>query len=205
MIAYFSDKTGDPMNAAEHPSFTRILSAGKWMYTKYTHAGKNGVLAHLASEPQLDRMPSKVCSDGLVYFGYVKEPTQDELARENVPNSFPVTLSGGRVIDIPLAVAAPMALSFDGSTQDEHASEFGREAFRIWEGIEQKKPPTDNECRHLIYLAINQNYKVTAELLTQLRWVTDVDVVPILLAISGRDPKHAAVAGNTSGQSAAAG
>ncbi len=205
MIAYFSDKTRDAMGASEHPVFSRLMGCGKWNWTKWEHAGKSGILAHLDQTPLTVGMPEKTCPDGLVYFGYIKQPAQDDLARDNVPNSFAVELSCGRTIDIPLAIAAPKCLSFDGSGDDGHATEFGREAFRIWDNIELKKFPNDMECRKLIYLAINQTYKVTQELLTQLKWVADVDVVPIMLAISGRDPKSDAVAGNTLAQSAAAG
>ncbi len=205
MIAYFSDKTQDPMLASDHPAFKRIINAGKWLWTKHNHNGISGVLAHKAPNPPLDQMPNRVCGDGLIYFGFVTEPHQSDLARENIPGAFPVTLASGRVLDIPLAVESPRILAFDGSEESEHSSEFGSEAFRIWTKIESKDCPTKAELRRLIYLAINQCYAVTEELLTQLKWCSDTDLVPITLAIGGRDPKFAAAGGDTSRQSAAAG
>ncbi len=203
MIAYFSDKTADAMGAAEHPSFARIASCGKWHFVKHSHDSASGVLAYWDKPVGVDLAKPKKCKDGLIYFGYTQEPTQDSLARENIPNSFPVTLRSGRVIDIPMAIAAPKILAFDGTDESKHATEFGSEAYRIWEMIEGKSYPSDLECRRLVYLAINQTYRVTEELLSQLGWITDVDVVPILLAISGRDPKSVPAVKNTSAQSVA--
>ncbi len=186
-----------------HPAFKRIMSCGPWKWTKWQHNGKSGVLAFQDDADTAGHAAPITCKDGLIYFGYKDMPDQSVLARESIPNSFSVTLASGRVISVPMAIAAPRFMSFDGMSQDEHATDFGKEAFRIWGNIAQKQFPSDADSRKLVFLAINQNYKVTEESLTQLNWITDVDIVPIMLAVSGRDPKLVAAEKDTSNLSAA--
>ncbi len=190
------------MVADEADCFKRIKLGGPWKWTQTHHKGARGVLAFRGDIP-LDLGEGKTCSDGLVYFS--KEiPAQDDLAKSNTGPRFPVELSSGRVIDIPLAVYAPKVLAFDSDAEGEHATEFGREAYRIWGKIEAKDYPQDKDMKRLIFLAIQQTYGVTEELLSQLGWITNLDIVPIALAVSGRDPKSVAVASVTSPSPAAA-
>ncbi len=190
------------MTAMESPCFDRIKLGGPWKCTEHCHNGAKGVLAFRGDLPP-EIGPGKTCSDGLVYFS--KElPTQEDLAKEIVTPRFPITLASGRVIDIPMCIYAPRILAFDCMEDGEHATEFGREGYRIWQMIEAKTYPKDAEVKRLIFLAIQHCYAVTEELLSNLGWVTDADVVPICLAVSGRNPKSAAVAGVTSPLSAAA-
>ncbi len=190
------------MVADEAACFKRIQLGGPWKYTELHHEGKKGTFAHRGDfTGKLENV--KVCSDGLVW-SYIGMPSQDELAKSDVIPRFPVTLKSGRLIEIPLAVYAPRIIAFDGGEDIEHATEFGREAYRIWQMIDSKNYPKNNEIKRLVFLAIQQCYSVTEELLGNLAWVTDADIVPITLAVSGRDPKSAAVAGDTLALPAAA-
>ncbi len=190
------------MVADEAASFKRISLGGPWKWVQHYHGGVRGVLAFRGELP-LEVGVGKFCSDSLVYFS--KElPAQEDLARSNTGPRFPVELSSGRIIDIPLAVYAPRILAFDSDSEGEHATEFGREAYRIWTKIEAKDYPQNGEMKRLVFLAVQQTYAVTEELLSQLGWLTDLDIVPISLAVSGRDPKSVAAASDISHSSVAA-
>ncbi len=200
---YWTDKTRDAMCGDESPHFKRILLGGPWKWTQHHVKGVQGVLAFRGELP-LEIGESKTCTDGLLFFA--KDlPEQADLAKiVNTPR-FPLTLKCGRVIDIPLAVYAPRVLAFDSLEDDgEHATEFGKEAYRVWGLIESKDYPKNAEVKKLIFLAVQQCYAVTEELLSALGWITDADIVPIVLAISGRDPKSVAVANAISPSLAAA-
>lgn len=203
MWGYWSGTALSPMDASEDKSFARIQPAGPWKYTNHNHDGKRGVLAFLGEESALE--PHRTCKDGLVYFGPAKPPSQEDLARLRSMPCFTVTTSSGRILDIPLAVYSPRILAFDGEVDGgEFATEFGREALRIWNAIEAKNYPKNGEIARLVFLAVQQCYAVTEELLSDLGWLTDADIVPILLAVGGRDPKFAAAAGATCPLSVAA-
>ena len=184
------------MVADEAECFSRIRLGGPWKWQDWHHKGAKGVLAFKGELPA-ELGEAKTCSDGLLYF-HKASPSQEELAKSDTIPRFPVTLKSGRVIEIPIAVYAPRVLAFDCDGEGEHATEFGREAYRIWNRIDNKDMPTNGEIKRLIFLAVQQCYSVTEELLSNLGWVTDADMTPILLAVSGRDPKSVAVASDTS-------
>lgn len=188
--------------ASEAVCFARISLGGPWKWKQCYYNGVKGVLAHRGEAPQ-DLISGKSCSDGLVYFSD-ELPSQEDLAKVNTGPKFGVVLSTGRTLDIPIAVYAPRFLAFDSESGGEHATEFGREAFRIWDKIDAKNYPTNAEMKRLVFLAVQQCYAVTEELLSQLGWVTDLDIIPVSLAISGRDPKSEAAVDAISRLSAAA-
>jgi hypothetical protein len=200
---YWSDKTVNPMIADEAECFRRILLGGPWKWTEHYMNGVKGVLAFRGELESLDAKDFRPCSDGLLFF-CKSLPDQPALAKEVNSPRFPVTLKSGRVIDIPLAVYAPRVLAFDSMEEGEHATEFGREAFRIWQRIDEKNWPSNTEVKRLIFLAVQQCYAVTEELLSKIAWITDADIVPIVLAISGRNPKSVAAASDISHSHAAA-
>ncbi len=200
-FAYWSAEAGTAMLARESPRFARIMAAGPWQFRDYDHDGKHGVIAQWKGVTEESYGTPRLCSDGLWYFPAGAALTIASLAKDNVPTGIDVDLSTGVTLTIPLALAAPRLLTFgDDDGLGAPASEFATLADQVFERLRKKEPVTlrDKDVRRLVVLAVQQSYRVTDEVLTELRWITTLDVDPILCAIMGSDPKASPDANATS-------
>ncbi len=215
MLAYFSPGTRCSGPASEMPEFARVLAAGPWSACRSMQDGKPGALiwSQGFNQPIPNFAPERwrPCSDGLLYLRPDPIPDQMSLARARRANSFDLTTSRGITLSIPLAASAPRLVSFSAGTLGDPADDFGGAAFAVFDRLaEMRKDPakvvtgTDPEVLRLVLLALQQTYRVTAELLDDLRWISSADIEPIILAIMGQSPKALEAAGAQSPSPAAA-
>lgn len=206
-FAYWSDAVRDAMAAKDSPTFARLACAGPWQFTDWRHEGVRGVLAQWkGAEAGVEQYGApRKCADGLLYFPSKRPLTQPELAKRGVPKGIDVLTSRGVTLTIPLAVAAPRMLAFDGpDVVGDLASEYGALAAKVFDDMVAKRPIADADIVRLIALAIGESYRVTPEALSDLRWITTSDIDPILSAMMGADPFPSADAGGSSPSPASA-
>lgn len=201
-FAYWSDAVKDPAVARDHSAFARLALAGPWQFRDWNHEGKPGVLAewHGHTGGMAAYGEPRTSGDGLVYFPSREPLRQEDLAKRSAPAGIDYATTTGHVLTIPLAAAAPRFLGFgDEEPLGEPANEFAVLALRVFDRLATKPIGfADPDLRRLVLLAVGQCYRVTAEVLSELRWITTADVEPVLLAIMGADPKASADAGDSS-------
>lgn len=201
--AYWSGAVKDGAEARDHAAFARIAPGGPWQFRDWMHEGQAGVIAEWAGSSGMSYGTPRACADGLVYFPSRLPLRQEDLAKRNAPAGIDYTTTTGVTLTIPLAAAAPRFLGFEDGADavGEAFGEFARLAERFFDRLSTEKkhiPWSDADLRRLILLAIGQCYRVTAEPLGELRWITTADVEPVLMAMMGSDPKALADAGEPS-------
>jgi len=188
------------MEAGEHPSMMRLLPAGPWQYTPHP---QGGTLASwkTGSAPALESFAeARECADGLWYLAPKKPATAGDLRRDVTLSVIPITLYGdptngtlGLMIDIALATSSPRKLVFSpaGLKTGDYLTEYARLANALREKAHSDKDiyEDDPDLARFVLLALQQTYRVTEEVLTDLCWLSTADFLPILLAAWGRDPK----------------
>ena len=197
-FAYFSECKESAEQCARSnggTAFARIAHCGKWNYCTHTHGGKKGVLAFWKGlAPAPSELSDGVAHGDLVYFAPSPMPTQEKLAKASPYPSAQITTHKGMQLSIPLAVGAPRLLSFTGNELGDFADDFPDQAARFAARAENIQDTDDDialldqELIELIGVALQQNYRVTPELLNDLGWITSVDIIPIYRAIMGADP-----------------
>jgi hypothetical protein len=202
-VAYFAPGVR-AAPAAEIPAFRRLLPAGPWAVTAAEHPAGQGGRGSLAWQlapgetpavvPDVRAWAWRACPDGLWYGSGGGLPSQASLAREAAPPGVDLVLGGGTTLTIPLAVAAPRLIDFGAGGIGEPATELGRLAYRIYDRLtaEQGIGLADPDLHRLVLLAVQASYRVTEELLTDLGWISTVDLDPIVCAIFGTHPKASA-------------
>ncbi len=205
--AYFTDRVRDPMEARDSGIFARIQPAGPWSYCDFIHDGKRGVLAFW---PDANGAPTpeaygkaRTCSDGLAYLPARAMPSQEALAKANGLPGMDYATSRGVTLTVPYAACSAREISFATTGFGEPSDEFAKLSAIVWEARESITL-SDPRLICLVMLAVAQNYRVTAELLDDLRWLTSRDVEPVFLCMMGIDPKAIAAAGTTSPSPASA-
>lgn len=197
--AYFSAHAPSERECARTQggeAFKHIAHCGKWNYAKHKYNGQKGILAFwnglAPGTHELDE--GKELENGLIYFKPDPMPTQADLGKRSPYPSIPVTTHKGQQLSIPLAVGAPRMVSFTGHEMMEFADDFPVLAGKMESYVENLKDDeedialTDQMLVNLVCKAIQQNYKVTPELLEDLRWITTGDIIPIYRAVMGCDP-----------------
>jgi hypothetical protein len=113
------------------------------------------------------------------------------LWRDSGPAGIDLQLSSGIYLTIPLAVYSPQVVDLFSGQITGAATPFGVEAFALFDRMaaEPSIPLTDKQVLRVIALALMARYRLTPELLQDLRWVTTADIDPILSAILGTHPK----------------
>ncbi len=211
MIAYFIPGAAS-QPARDIPQAARLLDAGPWSATEFNHheAGA-GVLVTWKDQPlstEEARKPAnwRKCADGLWYCRGPVLPNQELLAKRSCPAGIDVMLASGIMLTVPLATAAPRAISFCDGTLGQPVTEFGRCADTVFDRMTNTKDATgkikglpllDTGVLRLVTLAIMAAYRVTPELLDDLQWITSSDIDSILCAIMGTDPKALEPAGSS--------
>lgn len=176
------------------PCFARILAAGPWQVTAINHPTRGwGALAWWPGCPQPGDVSWRQSPDGLWYASPARLPTQAELARANAPRGIEVQVTCGASLTMPLATLAPRRLSLLTGAVGIPADEYGRLAYtvsnRLREAGSAGLPIVDAEVLRLLVAGLGLAYRVTAELLEDLGWITTADVDPLLCAALGHDPK----------------
>ena len=190
----------------DHESFDYIRKCGRWSYAQHTHDGNKGTLAFWGkgAPTRAEIGVGVTLENGLVYFAPNPLPTQKELAKKSPYPAVDVMTHCGRQLSIPLAVGAPRLVSFTGYELGDFIDEFPIVAARIEAALlnanddEEHVAVIDSDILDLVFLAISQTYSVTPELLNDLKWITSLDIVPIISAVMGSDPLASGGAGDTS-------
>ncbi len=196
-IAYFAAGVGATDPARDVPQFARVLQAGPWMLSDVIMPdGARGAMIWWSDceRPDQHALEWRTCPDGLRYGKPKNLPDLSEIAKRTIQPGIDVTLVNGMQVTVPVAMLEPRKIDFGSGQAGEPATEFGRRAFAVQARLaatEKGKglPITDPDVLHLIGMAMMQTYRLPPELLSDLGWVTTVDVDPILCAIMGSDPK----------------
>ncbi len=190
--AYWTDTITDPSLGPSCPAFDRIKIAGPWQYFNTTHIGKSGVAA-IWQDNKNGACPlelfgaGKTSFDGLVYFPGDKL-SQTEIGKTNYIEGAEYTTSLGITLTIPFAARAAVEVSFSSLSLGSASDDFAKIAEDIWADRQTIKL-NDKRLLRLIYLALAQNYRITQEMLDDLRWLTSKDIDPVYCCIMGLDPK----------------
>jgi hypothetical protein len=144
--------------------------------------------------------------DGMMFYPSLVEPTMEFLIRPELkrPQGIWVSLYKGTTLHVALATATPKALLIGATGPLRSAgfvSEYPKLAFDVWNDYKEKEiPHTDERLCRFLFLLLRESYMVTEEVAEELRWLTDLDIDPLLLASFGVDPKAfaAALAGSAS-------
>lgn len=197
MIAYRLPKASLPLEAAEHPSAKRLLPAGPWQYSAHPQGGTmmtwkdaGGVIPPLHSFAA-----PRETEDGLTYYGAKQQLTPQELARTSFPNGIVVQMSSGVSLSIAIALASARKLVFGAKAHStgDYLTDYARlvEDVRDRAVRDDKIRFDDQDLLRCVLLAVQQTYRVTEELLTDLGWLSTDDFLPILRAAWGdaSDPK----------------
>ncbi len=190
--AYWTDAITDASLGPACPAFERIRIAGPWQYFSCSHAGKSGVAATWADNKD-GACPLSVFGegrksfDGLYYFPGTT-PKQIDIGKRDYIDGIEYTTSLGVTLTIPLAAHAAVEVSFSSLELGGPSDEFAKMAEDIWANRDNIQI-RDQRLLRLIFLAIAQNYRITQELLDDLRWLTSKDIDPIYCCIMGLDPK----------------
>ncbi len=205
--AYWTDKLTDPQLAPGSSVFKRIAPGGPWSYVAHSWNGAKGVAAvwiDANGACTLDQyLPPKPCYDGLMYFANPLPQEQMAIGRRDYIPGIEYLTSRGINLTIPLAAGAASEVLFSSLTLGDPADEFAALANSIWERKDSVMV-RDPELIRLIYLAIAQNYRVTQEMLDDLKWITSKDIDPIYCCVMGLDPKALADAAQQSPSPASA-
>ncbi len=194
MIAYRLPDV-DPIDAASHPLMARLLPVGPWQYQAHP---EGGTLASWKSSDgravTLDGFAAGVeTEDGLTYYAPLAPVELDALRRPTLPPGRFVTLYGGDRLHVAFAMAAPRKLMFGAKTvkAGDLVTEYASLVESIREEVIASKSfdPYDPRVQRMVFLAVQQSYRVTQELLSAGGWITDADEWPILLAGAGVDPE----------------
>ncbi len=181
------------MAARDSGVFSRIQDAGPWMYSDCYHDGRKGITAQWqdkAGPVELEKFGApRVCGDGLVYFPSKEPISQDDLCKRSCPPGIDYLTTRNVNITVPLASAAPRFVTFGAPGIGTPANEFAQLAYQVFDALSENITITDPRVIRLIGLAVRQAYRVTDELLDDLRWITSADIDPILCCIMGSDPK----------------
>lgn len=201
-IAYLAPGVGGTKPARDVPQFARVLGAGPWALTDTVLP--DGTVGAMIWWSDCDRpdpadLTWRTCPDGLRYGSPAVLPDISDLAKINAPPGIDVVLVNGMQVTIPVAMLEPRKIDFSTGKATEPATDFGRRAFAIQHRLAELPkdtgiPTTDPEVLHVIGLAFMQEYRLPPELLSDLGWITTVDVDPVLCAIMGADPKASAPA-----------
>jgi hypothetical protein len=203
-FAYWSGSIRDAMAARDSATFARLAPAGPWQFREWSHEGRSGVIAEWAGTAgAVDELYGKprACADGLVYFPSKAPLRQEDLAKRNAPNGLDYTTTTGVTLTVPLAAAAPRFVGFEDNAPalGDPFGDFATVAQDVFDRLTAGSILySDPTLRRLVLLAIGQCYRVTAESLGELRWITTADVEPILLCVMGTDPKALPDAGGPS-------
>jgi hypothetical protein len=195
--------------AAAMPCFRRILPAGPWQVASYNHPVQGwGAMAWWVGCAQPEDLPDwRASPDGLWYCGPAALPGQAELARPNAPRGIEVPVTCGAMLTMPLATLAPRRVSLLTGQLGEPADEYGRLGYavsaRLRAAGEAGLPVTDREVLRFLTAGLALAYRVTAEMIEDLGWVTTADVDPLLCAALGHDPKASEPAATSSPSHAA--
>lgn len=184
------------------PRLASIIDAGPWQYVDH----EGGTMVQPRDEQgrphnkQLwdwekkrpARGPDGII-EGMFYVPPVELPDQAELAKAN-GNSLDsdLIISKGRIITIECALVAPEYVGFGGSSPGEYATEYGRVAWAFYEKCNANDGNyelNDPLALEVVYQAVASRYRVTRDLLTDLRWISSDDIAPILEVAFGADPK----------------
>ena len=193
MIAYRLPDA-DPIDAAAHPSMARLLPVGPWQYQAHPEGGTLASWKADGKAVTLEQFaPGVETEDGLVYYGPKQPVALDALRRPTLPVGRFVTLYGGERLHVAFAMAAPRKLMFGaksaklGDFRNEYATLV--EIIRDEVVASNQFDPYDPRAQRMVFLAVQQSYRVTQELLSEGGWITDADEWPILLAAAGVDPE----------------
>lgn len=201
------------MQAAEHPSFARLRrgwpnladSPGeRWQVQQHPNGGALVVWPGIqdASTVPLEALGTpRVTHDGLVYYPSRVVPTHEDLIRpeQHRPTGTWIQLTSGQELYVALAVATPREMILragGGIAFGKYQNEYGLLGHELWEpfwapgGIN----PEDPRLARILFLAIQQSYFVTEESFEDLPWLSTRDVVPMMHAIQGVNPKASAAA-----------
>lgn len=190
-----------------HPFHRQIVGGAPW--EAIPHDGGSLFLPRRTeqrrwkvSDFDLTRMrPAMPLFEGAHYIPAVELPTQADLARRH-RNSLDkdLELFNGRVLTIECALVAPECIGFGGSEPQGYATEYGRKAWDFWQKCEDNDKNydiMDPDALEVVYLAISSRYRVTRDLLTDLRWISSEDISPILEVAFGADPKSLSAGSDT--------
>lgn len=203
MIAYHLPKVR-PEDAIEHPSAARLLHAGPWLAVPHEHGG---TFLYWADFPEKgDRAshlpesygPPRQTADGLMYYPPKVLPDIWDLASSERAGA-DVPLACGKTVTVPLALTEhrQFILGEPGGVYGLPVTEYGRLAAELLDVCAEPKPGSDAggiahddpRLHRVLELAIGQRYRVTRELLNDLRVITPEDIDPLLGAIWTGDPK----------------
>jgi hypothetical protein len=199
------------MQCAESPRFHRLHRAWpnlqddpsqRWSAQQHPVQGTMVVWpGQHGSGLQLDAFgPPRVTHDGLTYYPSLEKPTPIELMRdENTRLSGTwVSLYGGGELFIALATATPREIilcASGGIKIGRHKAEYGLLAHDLYEPfLKEGITFEDPRLGRLLFLALQQSYCITEEMIEDLGWICEADISPIIHAIMGIDPKASAVA-----------
>lgn len=205
MCGYWLPKT-KPQDGRESPFAAAFAYAGPWQFVGY----EGGALAQFKTEDgkarpleqyDFDNMRDAVGMDGVKYVPLKELPAQADLAKP-IRGHYDCDVELARVhLTICPGFAGPRVIDFSQRQCSEYADEYGALAEELYERwLDEDKTGesitiVDPMVLRVIHLAIAQRYRVTPDLLTDLRWITDVDVEPILEVVFGLRPKAAGVGG----------
>ena len=213
--AYWVDKPFRP-NAKTWECWERIEHAGPWSF--YGVGG--GTAAVMTSELEGKAHPLTAFADpvdtedGLRFYG-PSDPQSVHLRQKPCMASVPVELLSGVTVEIPIAQAAPRKVLFAvGGIGKDEPDEYERLSYRLYDVVQEidainaairdGKPHDaelhesladeyDSGTMRLAWLAFRIGYHVTEELLSAIGWVSTEDLLNILIASWGVDPKKAEV------------
>ena len=195
MWAYFAEGVKE-RDARTDPAFSRIMHCGKWSFAKHKHNGKKGAIAFWGPKaPARGSLPEpqQLHDDGLWYYKPAELPSQRQLAKEHGYPKYDYLTNTGHTISIPLAVGGPRIIDFCTNSFGNYSDDFALKAQEIerliLDGEADEILLDDPRVMGLIIKAIEQTYRVTAELLSELQWVNTLDIAPIYDIIRGVYPK----------------
>lgn len=136
--------------------------------------------------------------DGMTYYPSKDEPDTDWLIRpeESRPTGEWVKTFHGELF-VSLALAAPRRLILSASggyRAGASVSEFGRLGHEIYDDFVSAAGLQHGDTRlwRFLFLTLRAGYWLTEEIMEDLPWLTDADVMPILLTALGCNPKPSA-------------
>lgn len=219
--AYWVDKPFQT-SAKTWPEWDRIQHAGPWAFYGY-QGGTAAVLTDEACGKAHDLEQSlgapADCWDGLRFYP-PQDPQLVSLRQRECAASIPVELQCGVTVEIPIAQAAPRKVLFAGSSGKGAAGDYESLSYRLYDllvdihamarqqndgkqidqaAYEAAAEEYERDSVRFAWLAFKTGYRATEELLDAIGWVTTDDLLPILMASWGIDPKKAAQPGSDDG------
>ena len=180
--------------AFQIPALAPIMDAGPWSVADWEHPELgHGVIAYWTGCAKPDHRPGqwRALPDGRHYLAPAVLPSPGQLWRDSGPAGIDLQLSSGLYLTIPLATHSPQVVDLFSGQITGPATAFGSEAFALFDRIaaEPGISLTDPQVLRVIALALMARYRLTPELLSDLRWITTADIDPVLSAILGTHPK----------------